>query len=496
MNVLDFRRDARLLGRDPSSRRIADAFLAAVYGLALDSEQVLVFRQCTGRQYPRPGGYPEAVLITGRQSGKSETASDVVVFEAATAAKSRRNDGSYALLVAQDQRGAQRALFRYCSQAFEHSPLLAPSVANQTAETIALTNGVTIGVYPCRPAAIRGIRARVAVVDELAFFTATDNRPTDVEMLRAIRPALATTGGKLIILSSPYGQAGALWELHRQHYGREDSTTLVWQASAATMNPTLPADYLERMRQDDPDAYRSEVLGEFRAGVATFIDPETLDGCIADWRERLPGASHRYVGFADPASGSGKDSFTAAVAHQEGERTIVDAVKAWRPPFNPSGATAEAAEFFRSYGVTWIEGDGYAGEYAREGFKAAGVDYRVCELDRSRLYLELLPCLNAAAVAIPNDPALLRELRGLERRRGTSGRDRVDHRPGQHDDRANALAGAVYVCRQQRTMRLDVPTDRDPFAVGVRSSPWGSFEAEGDDDEEGTRTSWLDAMGR
>jgi hypothetical protein len=36
------------------------------------------------------------------------------------------------------------------------------------------------------------------------------------------------------------------------------------------MNPTLPADYLERTEQDDPEAYRSEVLGEFRAGIATL----------------------------------------------------------------------------------------------------------------------------------------------------------------------------------------------------------------------------------
>jgi hypothetical protein len=40
---------------------------------------------------------------------------------------------------------------------------------------------------------------------------------------------------------------------------------------------------------------------------------------------------------------------------------------------------------------------------------------------------------------------LLRELRGLERRRGTAGRDRVDHAPGQHDDRANAAAGALVL---------------------------------------------------
>ena len=59
------------------------------------------------------------------------------------------------------------------------------------------------------------------------------------------------------------------------------------------------------------------------------------------------------------------------------------------------------------------------------------------------MYLELLPLVNAGAVALLDDDHLLRELRGLERRRGTAGRDRVDHRPGAHDDRAIAAAGAL-----------------------------------------------------
>jgi hypothetical protein len=57
-------------------------------------------------------------------------------------------------------------------------------------------------------------------------------------------------------------------------------------------------------------------------------------------------------------------------------------------------------------------------------------------------------------------PDLLRELRSLERRRGSSGRDRGDHRPGSHDDLANAVAGLVSLL-----------SERDPddlgFSVGT-----------------------------
>jgi hypothetical protein len=55
--------------------------------------------------------------------------------------------------------------------------------------------------------------------------------------------------------------------------------------------------------------------------------------------------------------------------------------------------------------------------------------------------------VNAAGVELPDVPELLRELRGLERRRGPSGRDRIDHRSGSHDDRANAAAGVAALLR-------------------------------------------------
>jgi hypothetical protein len=50
------------------------------------------------------------------------------------------------------------------------------------------------------------------------------------------------------------------------------------------MNPSFPADYLARTEQGDPEAYRSEVLGEFRAGLSTLLDPEAIAACVASER--------------------------------------------------------------------------------------------------------------------------------------------------------------------------------------------------------------------
>ena len=58
------------------------------------------------------------------------------------------------------------------------------------------------------------------------------------------------------------------------------------------------------------------------------------------------------------------------------------------------------------------------------------------------------------------------DINNLERRRGTAGRDRVDHRPGSHDDRANAAAGALALAAA-RDAAAAAATARWALGVGA-----------------------------
>ena len=49
------------------------------------------------------------------------------------------------------------------------------------------------------------------------------------------------------------------------------------------------------------------------------------------------------------------------------------------------------------------------------------------------------------AVDLLDDPRLVAQIVGLERRTARGGRDSIDHAPGAHDDVANAVAGLVDV---------------------------------------------------
>jgi hypothetical protein len=353
--------------------------------------------------------------------------------------------GTYALLVGQDHRGSMRALLRYAREPFEEVDAFRSEVTRSTAADLELRNGVALSAYPCRPEGVRGVRACFIALDELAFYTATDGRPTDQEMLRVARGRVATTAGKVVVLSSPYWQAGALWVLYRKHYGVEDSDTLVWQADAPSMNPSLAGGYLERMRLEDPEAAQSEIEGLFRAGLSTLFDPEALGAVTATGvREREPVAGASYFAHFDP-SGGRRDAAALAIARREGGRASLDLLRAWPAPHAPAQVIAEAAAELARYGLSRVQVDRFGGEYPAEAFRSHGITATTAPGSTADNYMALLPQVNSGSVELLDLPELQGELRGLERRRGTAGRDRVDHRRGRHDDRAAAACGALLL---------------------------------------------------
>jgi hypothetical protein len=89
--------------------------------------------------------------------------------------------------------------------------------------------------------------------------------------------------------------------------------------------------------------------------------------------------------------------------------------------------------------------DGYAGLWPRESFQRNGITYKVSELNRSELYLELLPLLHSSVVELLDIPRLVSQICGLQRKTASAGKDRIDHMQGQHDDISNCVAGCLVM---------------------------------------------------
>jgi hypothetical protein len=241
-----------------------------------------------------------------------------------------------------------------------------------------------------------------------------------------------------------------LFDAFKQHFGRDHDPILVWRAATRTMNPTVSQAIIDKAIERDASFASAEYLAQFRTDVESYVSRAVLEAVTIVGRFELPrieGVAH--VGFVDPSGGS-SDSMTLGVCHSRGNVVVLDCLRERRPPFSPDAVVEEFSAVLRSYGVTEVHGDRYAGEWPREAFRRAGVEYRVAAKVKSDLYLNLLPLLNSGRVELLDHPRLIAQLAGLERRVSRAGKDSIDHVPGSHDDLANVLAGcAVYALAGQ-----------------------------------------------
>jgi hypothetical protein len=101
------------------------------------------------------------------------------------------------------------------SSLLEASPVLAREVKALKRHEIELRNGITIAVHSNSYRTVRGRTLVAAIFDETAFWRDESTATLDTEVYTAVLPALATTGGMLIGISTPYRKIGLLHQIAR-----------------------------------------------------------------------------------------------------------------------------------------------------------------------------------------------------------------------------------------------------------------------------------------
>jgi hypothetical protein len=421
--------------------------LIAAMGEVLTDDERATFTSLTGRLVEPLQPVEELVAIVGRRGGKSRALATLAAYVGGLCQHDLvRGETGVLLIISPNQRQAKIAL-GYCCAAFEQSPILRQLIANRTSETLELTTGISIEVRAASFRRIRGPTYIAVLADEAAFwYTDEVSANPDTEILNACRPGLATSGGPMIIASSPYARRGVIWDAHRRHYGADgDPLILVAQGASRDFNPSLPQSVVDRALERDHASATAEYLAQFRTDIETFVPFEVVQDCVGDHVEMAPLAQHRYSAFVDSAGGSGADSFTLAISHKDGERVCISAIRERRPPFSPEQVIHDYAALLKSYRVSKVIGDRFGGEFPREIFRRCGIAYECAAQPKSDLYRDLLPMLNSGQIVLPKSDRLVNQLCGLERRTARSGKDSIDHSPGLHDDLANACAGATTI---------------------------------------------------
>jgi phage terminase large subunit-like protein len=202
------------------------------------------------------------LMNCARQSGKSTLAA-VLAFHRALL-----TPGSLVLVLAPAERQAKELFSKVATfyQALGH-PVPADSYRKLGME---LTNHSRIEALPGTEKTVRGFSGvDLLIVDEAS-------RVAD-ELYYAVRPMLAVSGGRLMMLSTPYGKRGVF---HEEWTGGEE-----WERYEvpATECPRIPAAFLEEERRTLPEWwFAQEYLCEFRETEDQLFTHEMIERARAD----------------------------------------------------------------------------------------------------------------------------------------------------------------------------------------------------------------------
>jgi hypothetical protein len=342
-------------------------------------------------------------------------------------------------------RDQSKIVLNYTRGFFTGIPMLASMVKRETAIGFELNNSIDIAVTTNSFRSVRGRPILCAILDETAFWLDENSANPDEEVLAALKPALASLPGSIVIgISTPYRKRGLLYKKFKTNFGK-DGDILVIRAPTRMLNSTIPQEVVDEALAEDYASAKAEWLAEFRDDIGGWADLATIEaavdrGVIA--RPPLLNRKFTYWSFADP-SGGARDSFTVAIAHDENGIAMLDCIAEIKAPFNPTSATEEITKTLKAYGLHSTKGDKYAAQWVVDAFAQCGIKYEHSERDRSAIYLDALPLFTSGRVRLLDSKRLVNQFASLERKTSTMGKDKIDHGPGGNDDLCNAAAGAL-----------------------------------------------------
>lgn len=420
----------RLTQEPPALPRDPAGFCREVLGLALTSYQRRLLETRSLR----------VVLRWARQTGKTTALACLCIIHAS------QHPGSVVLVVAPGLRQS-RILGERVRELLGRMPRgLRKAVLDQQLRTIfRFRNGSQITVLPNSENQLRGFTANLIVVDEAAFF-----HNDDAIFHNILPPMLATTGGALIVSSTPWGRNTVFYQLNQDPSYEKHVVTWRDGVREGRYSPEFLV-HLERERANRPQVFKMEYEAEFAEEADTWLTQDLLAGSICEDLE--------YMGFDSTQKGSfymgvdlaeRVDYSVAAVVEKTGPSLRLVHMYRFRRGASLASVIGYAkvlSERWTTVHAVYVDNTKH-GDYIVEDMRAAGLGQATgvhfTQGAKQEMAQLLKQRMQEGLLKLPYDRDLLDEL-NVERYELTkTGRIAFSHPDGTHDDRFWALALSVY----------------------------------------------------
>jgi hypothetical protein len=431
------------------------ACLLAMVGEPLDAHERALFEARADRDPPEEAPR-EIVVVAGRRAGKDQALSALAVFLACCKDYSRVvKPGELARLMVFAPDLTQAVEFRNRASGHLHaSPVLSTMVESETQYAIRLNNGVTIECRSSSYRRLRGMTSIAAICSEAAFYYSEDHfAETDQAILSAIAPSLLTTGGPLILSSSPHARRGELFRRFSAAYGRSGGAMALW-GDTSSWNPTVDPAAIEAAYAADPAEAAAAYGAKWRDDLSAFVQRSVIEACVARGIvERPPHPAYVYRAFAD-FSGNRSDSHGLCIGHTEkladgGRLFVIDLVREVKPKSDLDQMLDGFAADLRRYNLGSVVGDRYAGDWPIIALRERGIEFKNAKHSASDHYIELLALMNTKRIVLPDVKVAIEQLASLDR----SASGKISHPKNGHDDVSACIAGCAYLAQIEDAIR-------------------------------------------
>jgi hypothetical protein len=318
---------------------------------------------------------------------------------------------------------------------------------------------ISIKVGAASKRTTRGRAVCVLIADEISHWnTSIDCKETDVEIFRAIRPALGQFADKAAIfkLSSPAGKMGLLYEeWERREELKDDIIQL--QAPSWTMNNIVPDEVFKSDFKEDPDGFDTEYRAKFAESLSNFIQPEFLDMCVLKGTTFIPpakGLATTYEAVIDAAFKNDRFAFTI-VGHDD-KRITQYCVKKWEGtkgnPVQAFEVAKHISAICKKFKINKVYADQYAFQPLKEIFRVYDLvleEKPFTQAFKKKIFFSLKRAIHNSILDLLDEPIQIKEIKHLQVEQASAGQIRIGHPVGGHDDLACALAIAVHIALEK-----------------------------------------------